>query len=35
MIVLWRYQLGFFASPIELRLLRRPLPHGRPQVAGF
>jgi radical SAM superfamily enzyme YgiQ (UPF0313 family) len=31
----WRYQLGFYRFPLELRLLSRLLPYQRPETSGF
>lgn len=31
----WRYRLGFYRYPIELKVLNRLLPHKRPEVTGF
>ena len=31
----WRYRLGFYRFPLELRLLNRLLPYQRPEVTGF
>ena len=31
----WRYKLGFYANPVELRLLHRLLPYQRPELSGF
>ena len=31
----WRYRLGFYRSPIELRALQRLLPYRRPETSGF
>ncbi len=31
----WRYHTGFYAYPIELRLLNRLMPYQRPETAGF
>lgn len=32
---LWRYALGFYRWPVELRLFQRLLPYQRPEVTGF
>jgi hypothetical protein len=32
---MWRYRLGFYRYPIELRVLGRFLPYQRPETAGF
>jgi anaerobic magnesium-protoporphyrin IX monomethyl ester cyclase len=31
----WRYRLGYYRSPVELRLLQRLLPYRRPETSGF
>jgi hypothetical protein len=31
----WRYRLGFYRHPIELRALQRLLPYRRPETSGF
>jgi hypothetical protein len=31
----WRYRLGFYSNPIELRLLNRVFPYQRPELSGF
>ncbi len=32
---LWRYALGFYRWPVELRLFQRVFPYQRPEVTGF
>ena len=31
----WRYGLGIYAHPVELRMLQRLLPYRRPETSGF
>ena len=31
----WRYQLGVYNNPVELRALQRVLPYRRPETSGF
>jgi radical SAM superfamily enzyme YgiQ (UPF0313 family) len=31
----WRYRLGVYRNPIELRILQRLLPYRRPETSGF
>jgi radical SAM superfamily enzyme YgiQ (UPF0313 family) len=31
----WRYRLGIYAHPVELRMLQRLLPYRRPETSGF
>jgi hypothetical protein len=32
---MWRYRLGLYAFPIELKVLERVFPYQRPEVSGF
>lgn len=31
----WRYQLGFYSAPVELKALNRFFPYQRPETSGF
>lgn len=31
----WRYRIGFYSNPIELRVLQKLFPYQRPEVSGF
>jgi hypothetical protein len=34
-VAAWRYRLGVYRTPIELRALQRLLPYRRPETSGF